>query len=257
MTVKCITHLAAALIAGGFAAHAANASTSALPQNTAIVPAPASGGTAAWHGRYLHYLAQAKPGSIELLFVGDSITQGWGDKGSNVWAKYYASRRAANFGISGDRTQHILWRMESGGLEGLKPKVVVLMIGTNNTGNEKDGSGPRNTPEQAIAGVTGVVKGLRDRLPESKLLLLAIFPRGAPNSLQRAQVRQINQAIARLANSTKVTFLDIGDRFLAADGSIPPDVMPDGLHPAERGYRIWAEAMEPVLRKLLAEQKSP
>ncbi len=247
-----VSHLAL-IAAAGLAERAADTPVAVPHQNTATNAVPAHSKSAGWHGRYLYYRAQAKPGDIELLFVGDSITESWRSAGSNVWAKYYAPRRAANFGVSGDRTQHILWRMEKGGLDGLKPKVVVLLIGTNNTGKEKDDGRPRNTPAEAIAGVTAVVHGLRARLPESKMLLLAIFPRNQPDSLERGQVRQINQAIANLADGRHVTFLDIGDKFLAADGSIPAEIMPDGLHPSERGYGIWAEAMEPTLRKLLAD----
>ncbi len=163
-------------------------------------------------------------------------------------SKVYAPRHAANFGISGDRTQHVLWRLEHGELDGVKPKAVVLMIGTNNTGKERNSDSIRNTTPETIAGVIAVVDELKRRLPASRILLLAIFPRGEKDDPQRAQIKEINTALARLEG---VTFLDIGSKFLTADGALPRDVMPDLLHPDEKGYQIWADAMEPTLAALL------
>jgi len=220
----------------------------ALAANTAIEPVARD---AKWIKRHDQFVAQATRGGIDLLFLGDSITDAWRTKGSNVWAKYYAPRNAANFGISADRTQHVLWRMENGELDGIKPKVVVLLIGTNNTGNEKDTGKPRNTPPEAIEGVTAVVKRLRAKLPGSRILLLAIFPRGEKDSPQRDQIKQINSAIAQLADGKQVKFLDLGKGFLEPDGTLPKDVMPDLLHPNEKGYQIWAEAMESTLADML------
>ena len=124
------------------------------------------------------------------------------------------------------------------------------MIGTNNTGQEKDGS-PRNSTAEAIEGVTAVVKQIRAKLPRSKLLLLAIFPRGAVDAPQRAQVQEINAALAKLDDGKKIKFLDIGKVFLAEDGSIPKTIMPDLLHPSAEGYQRWADAMEPTLAAML------
>ena len=150
-----------------------------------------------WERRHEGFVAIAKRGGVDVLFLGDSITDFWRNRGSNVWNKYYAPRQAANFGISGDRTEHVLWRIDHGELDGIKPKVVVLMIGTNNTGKEKDGK-PRNTVPEVIAGVTAVVRDIRTRLPDSKVLLLGIFPRGNLDDLQRAQVALINTVIAKI-----------------------------------------------------------
>ena len=224
------------------------ASTNAVVQNTATNPVPLGAG---WVARHEGFVAQAKQGGIDILFMGDSITDFWRNRGSNVWNQYYAPRHAANFGISGDRTQHVLWRLDNGELDGIKPKVVVLMIGTNNTGKENDHKTPRNTVPEVAEGVQAVVNDIRAKLPDSKILLLAIFPRGTPDNPQRAQVALVNTVIARLDDGKMVKYLDIDPKFLEADGTLSKNIMPDLLHPNERGYQIWAAAMEPTLNEML------
>jgi lysophospholipase L1-like esterase len=230
-------------------ANAVLASTNVVALNTAIIPATRSTPTN-WLARHESFVKEARQGGVDLLFMGDSITDFWRNRGSNVWNQFYAPRHAANFGISGDRTEHVLWRIDNGELDGIKPKVVVLMIGTNNTGKEKNGN-PRNTVPQVIEGVQAVVNDIRTKLPESKILLLGIFPRGALDDLQRSQVALINTVIAKLDDGKMVKFLDIGPKFLEADGTLPKSIMPDLLHPNEKGYQIWAEAIEPTLAEML------
>lgn len=159
--------------------------------------------------------------------------------------------RAANFGLDGDRTQHLLWRLQHGELEGLAPRVVVVLIGTNNTGLEKDGVTPRNSPAEATEGISLVVRTLRSRLPASRILLLGIFPRGETDAPQRAQIREINAALARLDDGRQVRFLDLGPRFLAPDGTLSREIMPDLVHLSEAGYAIWAAALKAPLAELL------
>jgi lysophospholipase L1-like esterase len=224
-------------------------STNVAVENIAILPVLRTNPTN-WVARHEGFVAIAKKGNVDLLFMGDSITDGWRGRGLNVWNKYYAPQHAANFGISGDRTEHVLWRMDNGELDGIKPKVVVLMIGTNNTGKEKDGH-LRNTIPQVIEGVTAVVKDIQAKLPETKILLLAIFPRGTIDDFQRGEVAVINQALAKLDNGNNVKFLDIGSKFLEADGTLPRSIMPDLLHPNEQGYQIWADAMNPTLDEMM------
>jgi lysophospholipase L1-like esterase len=229
----------------------AAAATLSAAANTAIIPAPRD---PAWVKRHEGFVAQARQGGIDVLFVGDSITDFWRRDdpktgGKKVWDANFAPLRAANFGISGDRTQHVLWRLENGELDGLQPRAVVLMIGTNNTGFERDKVTPRNSVPEVVEGVAAVVRTLRIRLPSARILLLAIFPRGAsPDDPQRAQVNTVNAAIA---DGDRVRFLDLGPRFLAADGTLPPEIMPDFLHPGEKGYEIWAEAIRAPLAALL------
>jgi len=235
------------------ATNSAIASTNEIVRNTAIVPEPRD---PKWVQRHEGFVAQAKRGGIDLLFLGDSITDFWRGRGSNVWNKYYAPLHAANFGISGDRTQHVLWRMDNGELDGIKPKVVVLMIGTNNTGKERDGQTIRNTVPETIEGVKAVVAEIRRKLPDTKILLLGIFPRGATiGDPQRAQVALINTVIAKLNDGKMVQYLDIGSCFLDDEGNLPKSIMPDHLHPNEQGYEIWARAMNPTLFKMLERKK--
>jgi lysophospholipase L1-like esterase len=224
---------------------------SARAENTATNPVPRD---AKWIARHEGFVKQAQQGGIDLLFMGDSITDFWRNRGSNVWNTYYAPLHAANFGISADRTQHVLWRIEHGELDGIHPKVVVLMIGTNNTGKEQDHQTIRNTPPQVIEGVTAVVHEIQAKLPETKILLLAIFPRSQRGEPIRDEIKQINLSIAQLDDGKSVTFLDIGPKFLEPDGTLSREIMPDLLHPSEKGYQIWAEAMQPTLNRLMNGQ---
>ncbi len=162
-----------------------------------------------------------------------------------VWKRFYGPRNAANFGIGGDRTQHVLWRIQNGELEGIEPKVVVLMIGTNNASS--------GTADEIAQGVTAIVKELRHRLPKAKILLLGVFPRGQkPNEL-REKLGAVNAKIAHLDDGSHVKYLDIGKAFLNEDGTISREIMPDYLHLTRKGYRIWADAMEPTLWSMLDE----
>jgi beta-glucosidase len=188
-----------------------------------------------------------KQGNVGLLMIGDSITQGWEGAGREVWAKYYAPRNAVNLGIGGDQTQHVLWRLENGNIDGISPKAAVIMIGTNNSGG--------HTPEQIAEGVQAIVAKLRAKLPETKVLILAIFPRGADEKDARRQVcMKTNAIVAKLADEKMVFYLDIGPKFLAADGTLSKEVMPDLLHLNPKSYATWAEAIEPTLAKLLGEK---
>jgi lysophospholipase L1-like esterase/ketosteroid isomerase-like protein len=208
----------------------------------------------AWIKRHEGFVEIAKKGGIDVLFLGDSITDNWRkpEQGLSVWETHFAPLHAANFGIGGDRTQHVLWRMQNGELTGLKPRVVVLMIGTNNTGFERDKLTPRNSTPDIITGVTAIVQGLRTQLPEAKILLLAIFPRAEESTDPvRLQIHEINNAIARLHDGKRIFFLDIGAKFLEPDGALPKDIMPDFLHPNTKGYEIWAEAIKQPLVDLL------
>jgi lysophospholipase L1-like esterase len=223
-------------------------------RNSAIKPVPRD---ANWLKRHEGFLAEAKKGGIDVLFLGDSITDFWRSGnpqrgGKQVWDREFAPLHAANFGISADRTQHVLWRLEHGEVDGLSPKVVVLMIGTNNTGLEADRVTPRNTPAQAAEGVAAIVHLLREKLPQTKILLLAVFPREEkPDGKQRQQVGEINERIQKLADGKMVRYLDIGPKFLTPDGTLTRDIMPDLLHPSEKGYEIEAAAIKPTILEMM------
>jgi len=217
--------------------------TEARAGHVAVTPVTRDG----WHlERYemLNERVQAAP-DARLVFVGDSITQGWEANGAEAWKQYYGERNAVNIGISGDRTEHVLWRLEHGNVEGLAPEVVVVMIGTNNTA-------AGHTSEQIAEGITAIVTDLRARLPDAKILLLGVFPRGETSLDRLRHVNiDVNEQLAGLHDGEHVWLLDIGPAFVEDDGTIDKAVMPDLLHLSERGYRIWAEALEPSLRRLM------
>lgn len=209
----------------------------------AIKPVPRAGG---WMKRHEAMNTRVKQGNVDLVFIGDSITQGWEGRGKNVWAKFYGKRNAVNLGIGGDRTQHVIWRLDNGNLTGIAPKAAVIMIGTNNSGS--------NSPEEIAEGVTAIVRQLQKKTPKTKILLLATFPRGANPADKRRQVNERSNAIvAKLATNDHVFYLDIGKEFLSDEGLLSKEIMPDLLHLSERGYTIWAESIEPTLAKLMGE----
>jgi lysophospholipase L1-like esterase len=210
--------------------------------NTAILPVPRD---AKWMERHEAFLKEANETEPEVVFLGDSITDLWRSDGKEIWDTRFVPLKAANFGIDGDRTQHVLWRIQHGEFDRIKPKVLVLMIGTNNTPKG------RNTTPEVIEGVTAVVNSLKSKLPKTKILLLAIFPRGQKDEPVREQLRTINSAISKLADGWQVTFLDINSKFLQPDGTISTEVMPDLLHPNKKGYQIWADAIQAPLSALL------
>ena len=199
-------------------------------------------------------LEVAKQGDIEVLFMGDSITDFWRNTegvfaGKPVLDKYFGHLKVANFGIAGDTTQGVLYRLQHGEGQGFSPKAVMLMIGTNNTG--------RNTAAEIAEGIGAVVLELQKDFPKAKILLLGIFPRGMANDPVRSTIAEINSIIARLHDGDRVHYLDIGSKFLDAEGNIPKDVMSDALHPSTRGYEIWAEAVKEPLANLLKENPAP
>jgi lysophospholipase L1-like esterase len=209
-----------------------------------------------WPARHAAAVALMKTSRPEIVMLGDSITHFWGgDPSGNgiggprnapeVWDRAFAGRRVVNLGYGWDRTENILWRLRHGEFEGVSPKVVVVMAGTNNV--------TLNTPDEIAAGVTAICDEIHRRSPASRILLLGIFPRGATPDANRATIGAINQRLAKLdGRDGVVTYLDIGDKFVAADGAISKDVMYDFLHPTAKGYEIWVAAMAPTLTRLLA-----
>lgn len=188
---------------------------------------------------------QIAKGDAKLLMIGDSITHGWEGSGKKTWEKYYGKRNAVNLGIGGDRTQHVLWRLQNVGLEKVKPTAAVIMIGTNN----------RDQPEQTAEGIKAILDLLKEKQPQMKVLLLAIFPRGGDNNDKLRQTNEkINKIIPSYCDGKQVVFLNINEKFLEKDGTLTREVMPDLLHPREKGYGIWAEAIEEPLKKLLGEK---
>jgi lysophospholipase L1-like esterase len=200
--------------------------------------------------RHATFLKRIKEGPIGLLFLGDSITRRWVDV-PGLWNHYFAQYQAANFGVGGDVTQSLLWRVQHGEIDDIDPRVIVLLIGTNNV--------PTHTGADIAAAVRKAVDIIRAKLPASKILLLAILPRG-PQRQDRADannpyymdiIHTANDELAKLDNGDSIRFLDMGFRFIGPDGNIETAFMPDQLHLIEPGYKVWGEAMKELLEEMM------
>ncbi len=225
------------------------------PPSTRPVPQDAEWAQAWWLPRHEQKLEEVRAagGRVDVVLVGDSLMQRWeSDLGRATFERYYGERRVLNLGFDGDKTEHVLWRLEHGALDGVEARLAIVMVGTNNIRK------PEDRAEDAAAGVLAIVDALVERLPEADILLLPIFPRGAaPRNPMRIQSDTANALIEREVDHPRVHWLDMGDRFLAPGRRLPKEVMPDGIHPSARGYRIWAEAIEPTVRRLLGEGAPP
>ncbi|MDR1289664.1 MAG: GDSL-type esterase/lipase family protein [Planctomycetaceae bacterium] len=235
--------------------------TSTIAQTTALNPVPRKDG--GWCSRFVTSIEQMDKGDIDLLMIGDSITHGWDNKeGNEIWKKYYGHRKPINLGISGDQTQHVLWRLDHLPLQKINPKVAVIMIGTNNIGSKS------STPKETADGIKAIVEKLKN-VPkimrvysgitsdvseikfagDIKIIVLHVFPRDEkPDGALRKKVDEINSLLPDMfKNDPNVKLLDINKVFLAEDGVLPKSIMPDSLHPNKAGYQLWADALEPAL----------
>jgi lysophospholipase L1-like esterase len=227
------------------AAPAAKPAASAATPNDTVTPVPRD---EKWMKRHELINSRAVPGEVDVIFLGDSITAGWEGGGKAAWGKYFGHRKPMNAGIGGDRTQHVLWRLDNGNIKGITPKVAVLMIGTNNS--------RQNTSEQIADGIKAIVAKLREKLPTTKVLLLGIFPRGPDGSDPLRKTNSgANEIVKALDDGKQVFYLDLGPKFLAADGTLDKKIMPDLLHLSPEGYEIWATAIDAKLGELLGEKK--
>ena len=177
----------------------------------------------------------------DIIFEGDSIMNRWETTGKELWNQRYAGI-AADFGIEGDHVENVLWRLDQGQVEGIDPKVVVLMIGTNNSG--------QNRADEIAEGIKILVAEYEKRCPQAHIILMGIFPRGEkPTDGGRRKVAAVNSIIKSLADGQRVTFIDLGPQMIEPDGTISHDMMPDFVHPTAKGYQIWADAIQPVINK--------
>lgn len=218
-----------------------------LPREEALTSETIPG---SWRQRHEEFIALGRRQRIDVLFLGDSITDYWRTTGHESWSQQFKPLHAANFAIAGDRTQHLLWRLRHGEIATLHPRVIVLLIGSNNTGTEKDGM-PRNAPREVVDGIAAVVNLLRAQLPDSQILLLALLPRGEREVAQRAEITAINAALPSLQDGVKIHLLDLGFLFLRPDGSLRRELLPDSVHPSAAGYRLLADLLAPQVRRLL------
>jgi lysophospholipase L1-like esterase len=234
----------------------ASAQTPAPAATAAPAPVDASAaipktGNARFFELHESFLARGKSGPVGVLFLGDSITEGWRGA-SHIWEHYFGQYQPANFGIGGDQTQHVIWRIQNGELDGISPKVVVLMIGTNNSAG--------HTGAQIAAANRRIIELIRAKLPATKILLHAIFPRGPRNNRdgtpdpwkqRMAAIAAANAELATLHDGKVIHYLDINARFLGNDGTIPNIIMPDQLHPNAAGYQLWADAIKGPLAEMM------
>jgi lysophospholipase L1-like esterase len=202
-----------------------------------------------WPDRNKAMNARVKQGNVDLIFIGDSITQLWEREGEEVWKKYYGNRNAVNMGIGGDATEHVLWRLDRGNIDGISPKLAVVLIGTND-------SSAGLAPEIIAQRIKAIVDKLRAKLPKTKILLMAILPRGLDSKhVQRQNNEKVNAIICKLADDKMVFYLDIGPKFVNADGTVKKELLPDAphyLHLSKEGFTVWAESIEPLVVKFMA-----
>ena len=249
LTQKLGRLLAAAVLLSAPVARADDAVIYTIPAtspgaNPAVVAAPRND----WVERALHndtHAAKQAP-PVRLILDGDSITDFWQTTGKEVAAKNFDRYDAVDFGISGDRTENVLWRLEHGQADGLKPKLIALMIGTNNL--------RRDTDEQIAEGVTAIVRAYQKKCPDAVILLQGIFPRGhEADDPFRPRIKHVNTLISKLGDDKQVIYLDFGDKFLESDGTLSKSIMPDFLHPGAKGYEIWADAIRPVIEQVFGK----
>ena len=208
--------------------------------------------------RYQEQKQRMEQGDVDLLWVGDSITHFWEGTGKEVWNKFYGDRKAMNFAISGDRTGHVLWRMANSPMDKISPKMTVVMIGTNNIGHKKQNSDQmHSTPEETVEGIQAIVDQLKSYYPETKILLLEVFPRDEkPDGKYRQAVNSINEGLRKIYADgavENVQLYSINDLLLTKDGVLTKEIMPDSLHPSAAGYEIWANAIEPMIAEALGD----
>lgn len=208
--------------------------------------------------RYKQQAERMAQGDVDLLWVGDSITHFWEGSGKEVWNEYYGNRKAMNFAISGDRTGHVLWRMANSPMDKINPKMTVVMIGTNNIGHKKPNSQEmHSSPAETVEGIQAIINGLKEKYPETKILLLEVFPRGnKPDDRLRLAVNEINKGLEAIYSSNaveNVQLYSINELLLTEDGELTKEIMPDFLHPSTEGYKIWAKAIEPMIADGLGE----
>lgn len=209
---------------------------------------------------------QAQTLQPAVLFLGDSITHLWSfakdnrfPGGKEVWEERIAPLNAANFGIAGDRTEHLLWRITEGKqLEQMRPQVIVLLIGTNNLHQIRPETKNPDTPDDIAAGIAKIVGVIRKKQPQATLLLFGLFPRGfRADTPLREKIRQVNDQIAKLADGGQIRYIDMQKNLLEPDGSATAKILRDELHLSPEGYARWADVLCPVLTQLLKQPTSP
>lgn len=208
-------------------------------------------------------VAKAKTGGIDLYFLGDSITRRWGTSDTQWapmlanWKQNFYGWNAGNFGWGADSIQNILWRVQNGELDGVHPKVIVILAGTNNIGNR-----PASTPQAADEKVADIVKGIgaliatcHEKAPKAKIILTAIFPRN-DNPAVLTEIRRVNEGIRKLADGKTIFYLNVNDKLANPEGILFDGMTIDKLHLSVQGYQVWADGLRPLLTKFLGPKAS-
>jgi lysophospholipase L1-like esterase len=200
-------------------------------------------------------LAKAKQSGIDVYFEGDSITRRWGaldypELLAN-WKQNFFGWNAADFGWGGDRTQNILWRLENGELDGVNPKVVVLLAGTNNLGDRAAPGGAPADADDVTRGLQAILRVIQEKAPAATIIVMGIFPR-YDNMAFMPVIDKINRSLSEMADGKKIRYLNINDKLTGGDGGLRDGMFnADKLHPTVRTYQVWADAMKPILTELL------
>ena len=229
-----------ALLLVALSGHCLSASEEQLLSNTSVPRLQSYDwmSLATWYRLHADDVEIAEAGEGKILFVGDSIFQGWMGPGLETWEKYFEPAGAINFAIGGDLTQNVLWRLDHGAIGNLHPERIVLLIGINNFGYTNE------TPAQIAVGHKMIVEKLHQAFPEAKILVFAVFPSGEfPDNPLRAKIKELNELTRSTEAIDGITFVDFGDEFLDEDGRIPKAMMPDFLHPTLEGYKIMSEVV--------------
>ena len=207
-----------------------------------------------WHARHEAKLREVSENGkkIDLVFLGDSITQGLENPGaSKIVSGTFPGSTILNLGYNADKTENVLWRLRNGEIDGISPKAVVVMIGTNNTGHRKD------PPEVTAQAIKVILDDIKSKLPDSKIVLLSIFPRGAnPSDPLRQLNEKVNGQLPTLADGKTIFHLDLNAAFLNENGDLSQAIMPDLLHPSDKGYEVWMKSLKPELEKILTAPSS-
>jgi beta-glucosidase len=247
-----ITAIAAALLLTGCASQQTTLfRETAAKTHKSVTPAPSTFEWAVswWQPRHEAVNKRLKQGGADLLLIGDSITHGFDNTGRKYWDLYYAPRNALNMGFGGDWTHHVLWRLDHSDFSAVKPRLAVVLIGTNNSNRDDC------TSQEIADGIIAVCGRLRTVLPDMKILLLAILPRDLSPTPQRMKITEANRLASRIADGKTIVFEDYSGLFLKPDGMLKEELMPDYLHPNAEGYKVWTEAMEPAIARLMGEKK--
>lgn len=210
-----------------------------MPAGETMTTQPAPRGDE-WMAKHYRLCEMANKGGIDLYFLGDSVIEAFHKE---VWHLFYQNLRAANFGVNGDTTQNILWRLENGELEGVSPRMVVLLAGANNVGS--------CSVEEVAAGVGAIVNSLHQRLPDAKVMVVGILPRGQKPDSTRGKIAKINAILAKFDDGNQIRFIDVSDKMMDADGLITHAIMPDYVHLSTQGYQVLAQNIHPLLLDML------